>query len=396
MKKNILFIIILLYFLISFFYSTVADNNNILIYKNNEQRTGFFDTAGVPILHGIKWKVTLDGTAGTPDLYEGVLIFSTNKYVLYSIDSKTGKEISWKLYEDYSPLILYNDIIIAVQRIFRDNKPILIGLDYKTKSKIWENNIIQSVYSFLLHKDILYIVNRIEGKEEGDIYLIYLVNPETGEILEEIEPNTSIRGIAFWKDNLIFTARDGLYMIDFSVSNKKHIPVKIFETRKETILHENQKYAKNNRTETIPCISNDCVYFGDYIGNFFALDLKTKKVKWERKFDNSFYIFDSPSIYDGIIYLYNNGGIYYLNEKDGSIIYKKENIDATNAIAITRDGIYFATDDGILYALDRKTGKEQWSIKLAKRCMSMPIVSNGVIYISAFDTLEKGYMFAIY
>lgn len=385
MKKNILFIIILLYFLISFFYSTVADNNNILIYKNNEQRTGFFDTAGVPILHGVKWK-HIGTPIGTPLLYNGELIIGA-----LALSIETG--IMTREFQ-FSPRIIYKNMGIGNQ-VRPSTYSFMSCWNIDNGKKIWENKNIYNIIDLIVHKDILYVLRYITGKDE-DIYLIYLVNPETGEILEEIEPNTSIRGIAFWKDNLIFTARDGLYMIDFSVLNKKHIPVKIFETRKETILHENQKYAKNNRTETIPCISNDCVYFGDYIGNFFALDLKTKKVKWERKFDNSFYIFDSPSIYDGIIYLYNNGGIYYLNEKDGSIIYKKEKIHATNAIAITRDGIYFATDDGILYALDRKTGKEQWSIKLAKRCMSMPIVSNGVIYISAFDTLEKGYMFAIY
>ena len=47
-------------------------------------------------------------------------------------------------------------------------------------------------------------------------YVIYLVNPMTGEILEEIEPNLHIYGIAFWEDNFIFTSGDGLYKIDFS------------------------------------------------------------------------------------------------------------------------------------------------------------------------------------
>jgi len=28
--------------------------------------------------------------------------------------------------------------------------------------------------------------------------------------------------------------------------------------------------------------------------------------------------------------------------------------------------------------------------------MATPIVSNGVIYVSAFDSLEKGYVFAVY
>jgi len=65
--------------------------------------------------------------------------------------------------------------------------------------------------------------------------------------------------------------------------------------------------------------------------------------------------------------------------------------------ALTRDGVYFATDDGMLFAFDRKTGKELWRIKLAKRFMASPIISNEVIYIAGSDSIEgKGYVFAIY
>ncbi|HQJ40363.1 MAG TPA: PQQ-binding-like beta-propeller repeat protein [Exilispira sp.] len=46
---------------------------------------------------------------------------------------------------------------------------------------------------------------------------------------------------------------------------------------------------------------------------------------------------------------------------------------------------YFPTDDGMLFAFDRKTGKELWRIKLAKRFMASPIISNEVIYIAGSD-----------
>ncbi len=390
MKKYILifiFIFFILVFCIAFLQNTNNENYNVLMYKNNEQRTGFYDTAGVPVLHGIKWKYK--GNAGACLIYKGIL-FARNE----SFDSETGRKIA--KYQ-VSKEIIYNNMLIGHEMPPSAN-PYLSACSIENGTIIWANIYIESFRNLLIHKDILYVVSRYEGGEDPVRYVIYLVNPMTGEILEEIEPNLHIYGIAFWEDNFIFTSGDGLYKIDFSELNKKHIPVKIFQTKEGEILHKNQKEAEPNATETLPVISNNCVYFGDYIGNFFSLNLKTNKINWQRKFENSFYSGTSASIYDGIVYLINNHKLYYLKESNGDILFYKENekFSIGNDIAVTRDGIYFASDDGILYAFDRKTGKELWNIKLAKRCIASPIISNGVIYIPAFDSLKEGYMFAIY
>ncbi len=391
MKKYILifiFIFFILIFSIACLQNTGNEYYNVLMYKNNEQRTGFYDTAGVPVLHGVKWKYEVNGRPGTPFLYNGKLILG--KHV---IDIETGEKI--KEYE-FSQWIVYKNIFIGNQ-VLPSVKTYLGAWSVDNSHKLWQNKILDSVTDLLVHKDILYVVTRDEGSGgDPSRYVIYLVNPMTGEILEKIEPNLYIYGIAFWEDNFIFTSGDGLYKIDFSQLSKRHNPIKIFETKEGKILRTNQKEAEPNTTKTLPVISNNCVYFGDYVENLFSLNLKTNKINWQKKFEDSFY--ESVSIYEGIIYLINNDKIYYLKESNGDILFSKENEKFTpgNEIAITKDGIYFASSDGILYSLDRKTGKELWNLKLAKRCMASPIISNGVIYIPVFDTLKKGYIFAIY
>jgi len=362
------------------------------MYKNNEQRTGFYDTAGVPVLHGIKWKIEVDGDHAINLLYNGILYFSRS--IPFAVDAETGKE---KFKPNFFSGCLYNIIVIGYEYLEKKLNRSFSGWNLDTKEKIWENKYIKNIDSELIHKDILYVVTRDEGSGgDPSRYVIYLVNPMTGEILEKIEPNLYIYGIAFWEDNFIFTSGDGLYKIDFSQLSKRHNPIKIFETKEGKILRTNQKEAEPNTTKTLPVISNNCVYFGDYVENLFSLNLKTNKINWQKKFEDSFY--ESVSIYEGIIYLINNDKIYYLKESNGDILFSKENEKFTpgNEIAITKDGIYFASSDGILYSLDRKTGKELWNLKLAKRCMASPIISNGVIYIPVFDTLKKGYIFAIY
>jgi outer membrane protein assembly factor BamB len=208
-----------------------------------------------------------------------------------------------------------------------------------------------------------------------------------GEIIEEIEFNADIHGISFWKDTLVFASSPGIFAIDFSSGKASNI-TKIFTAEEAGLF-------------TIPVIDKDNVYFGDTAGFIYSVNLVTKKVNWKIKCNNeAFYGSDmSPSIHDGIIYVSNIYSILYIDENTGKILVSidmKEHL-IINSPVVSRNEAYFSSDDGMLYAFDKKTGKELWNIKLAKRCMASPIISNGVIYIAACDSMDsKGYVFAIY
>lgn len=374
MKKNHIYIFLALFLFISCLQNAGLDYYNVLMYKNNEQRTGFYDTTGVPVLHGIKWKY--EGNSAKCFIYNGILLAGDETF-----DSTTGK----KLTEDqFSKRIIFKNIAIGNQ-IKPSVNSFLSAWSLENQKKIWENQTIYSVRDLLIHKDILYVVSEIPDKE-GYLYFIYVVNPMTGEILEKIEPNMDVHGIAFWKDTMVFVSSTGIYTIDFSSGTKGKIE-KIFSRETAGI-------------STLPVINNDNVYFVDSAGVLFSVNLKTKKVNWRLQCNGKAFgsASNSVSIYDGIIYVSNIDTFLFIDEKTGEILVtvdQKNHWVATPA-AITKDGVYFSSGDGMLFALDRKTGKELWNLKLAKQCIASPIVSNGVIYIPAFDTLDKGYIFAIY
>jgi len=352
------------------------------MYKNNEQRTGFYDTAGVPVLHGIKWKYEIDkGNPYISKLYKDILYFSA--YIPYAIDIKNGKLI----YETpFFPCCIYNNIVIGYEYSKKNPDRPFGAWNIDTGQKIWENKYINS-HDLLIHKDTLYVVSRYGGGEDPDIYVIYLVNPMNGEILEEIELNVDIHGIAFWNDTMVLVASEGIFTIDFS----KRISEKIKKIVPDEVPGGN----------TMPVINNNNLLVGWSGGYLYSINLLKNKLNWKMKLNQEAFCSSSqsPSVYDGIIYISNIDTLLFVDEKTGKVlktIDQKEHIVVT-PVAITKDEIYFASDDGILYALDRKTGKELWKIKLANRCMASPIISNGVIYIAAFDSMDsKGYVFAIY
>ena len=48
--------------------------------------------------------------------------------------------------------------------------------------------------------------------------------------------------------------------------------------------------------------------------------------------------------------------------------------------------IYVGADDGVLYALDAKTGKTQWTLKTGGEILATPVISDDVIYIGSGDS----------
>jgi len=156
MKKYIL-ILIFIFFILVFSIACLQNNNNeyynVLIYKNNEQRTGFYDTAGVPVLHGIKWKSKNVGMIQTsPYLYNGRLFPGGD----LDIDAKNGEK-SWGK-RKFDLTLIYEKGMYIGRYIENISEPILIGWDIKKDLLSWKNQKIEDSILFHIHK-IFYMLS---------------------------------------------------------------------------------------------------------------------------------------------------------------------------------------------------------------------------------------------
>ena len=116
-----------------------------------------------------------------------------------------------------------------------------------------------------------------------------------------------------------------------------------------------------------PIYKEGIVYVGSSDGTFYALDGATGLLKW--KFFNLKTNFTAPHITDGMVYVgfYTNsyqGGVYAINAKTGSLIWRSvfPGIGAARVSGPTyAEGLVYVTEfDGGLYALDAATGDTKW------------------------------------
>ena len=114
-------------------------------------------------------------------------------------------------------------------------------------------------------------------------------------------------------------------------------------------------------------------------------------IKWHQKTgngDNGLLNYKlSPFVNNNTIYVPNeNGQLFALNLKNGSIIWKKKiegNISSQpNTIYNT---VIFGTRQGQLYSLDSKNGQKLWEVNIPSSLVSQPSIYDNYIFLQTHD-----------
>ena len=86
--------------------------------------------------------------------------------------------------------------------------------------------------------------------------------------------------------------------------------------------------------------------------------------RWQTRLNGQIYA--SPVVHDGIAYIGSSGGVFNaVDTRDGTQVWAfATGAPIFGAAAVSADAVYFACDNGLLYKLDRATGKERWRYDL--------------------------------
>lgn len=147
-------------------------------------------------------------------------------------------------------------------------------------------------------------------------------------------------------------------------------------------------------------VNADAIYFGNTKGDFFALDKITGWEKW--RYHTGYSINSSAACQDGLVFFSNNKQtLYALDESDGRLKWEfsmGEKIPYPwrfdyyfSSPTLVQDKIIIGSDDGNLYMIDQKTGKEIWKFKSKGLVRSTASVNKDDVLFG--DT--EGYFYAL-
>ena len=114
-------------------------------------------------------------------------------------------------------------------------------------------------------------------------------------------------------------------------------------------------------------------------------------LKW--KFDTAGAVTSPPLVYDGIVYFGDWKGFFYaVDVSAGTLRWKKGGVEAGAGPPTIYHGLaYWGSREGTFYALDARTGQEIWRFKTGAGVKSSPLVADGMVYFGG----EDGYFYAV-
>ena len=144
------------------------------------------------------------------------------------------------------------------------------------------------------------------------------------------------------------------------------------------------KYATDGGLPGWPIVHNDLVFLGSEDRRVHVVSAKTGKMQWTYYTDGP--VRSSPRIAEGHLFIGSDDGyLHAVNVNTGRRAWKAQ---ATGAVrcrpALGPDRLYFGCEEGDFYCLDY-SGEQKWRFKAKRGITSTPLYFNGTVYLGSHD-----------
>ncbi len=152
-----------------------------------------------------------------------------------------------------------------------------------------------------------------------------------------------------------------------------------------------------------PVIAGVTIYIGSGDGNVYAINANTGIARWRHATGAA--VASTPAVANGLVYVNGNDGRFRaIRAGDGRLAWSFATGAAvplkwgyesgeiyTSSPALEGSAVVFGAQDGHVYALDARTGRERWRFRTGGRVYSSPAIAGGTVY--AAD--QAGSVFAL-
>ena len=180
-----------------------GESGELSMFRANLQRTGVYNTKGVPQLNELLWKFKTRGAIGSsPAVAEGVVYVGNGCNHLYAIDSKTGQE-KWKFHTGCGGV---STPAIAEGVVYVGNGcNHLYAIDSKTGQEKWFNIDCGGVSTPAITEGVVYV-----GSTDSHLYA---VDSKTGQEKWKFKTGDRIVSSPAVADGVVYFAGDALYAV---------------------------------------------------------------------------------------------------------------------------------------------------------------------------------------
>ena len=117
------------------------------------------------------------------------------------------------------------------------------------------------------------------------------------------------------------------------------------------------------------------------------LDRGVARLPGNRHGFNGIHVVGAPVVADYRVYVSSRSGILFaLDRSTGKKLWEFKTAAAIETSpSVAAQTVFVGDYDGRLYAIDAATGKSQWEIEIGGPISSTPVIADGVIYLSSLN-----------
>jgi eukaryotic-like serine/threonine-protein kinase len=348
-------------FLILIAFCLPLFGEDAFMFRADGQRSGVYPGAGVPQLHGMKWKFHTGGMViSSPTIARDTVYVGSTDHMLYALDRSSGT-VKWK---------------------------------FKTEGRVASSAAVAdgTVY-FGSYDGNFYALEAASGKLKWKFQTggerrfagkhLHGVLPAAETMPDPFDVYLSSPVIA--NGVVYFGSGDGnVYALDAASGTLKWT------------------FATGNVVHASPALAAGTLFIGSWDTNLYALDAASGKEKWRFKTGEDHDTHNqegfqaSPVVYDGVVYVgCRDSNFYAIDGKTGQKKWAFNNKGSwvVGSAAAQGGKIYAGTSDsGRLYAFDARSGASVELVSSKKWPMfSSPSIAGSTLYIGS----NEGKLFAI-
>lgn len=199
-----------------------------------------------------------------------VLSGSDTQYMLHNLDAPKSRPLPLDIPK---PLDLYCTPTAALIATARSQSALDLIYQPKTSTSAWKStipfdtNLARSQVAFFVQDAFMCLVQK-QSSSDTRAFRIHCVNPKSGlPLWEASAPNTSLRGIALYGQNMIIALEQALFA---------------FSPKGELLYSVRWDKPALKRSEPRYCVSGDILLFAPQDGLFYAYDMNLRQILWEQ------------------------------------------------------------------------------------------------------------------
>ena len=319
-----------------------------------------------------------------PTVRYGKIFAADRDGVIEAFDEKTGEQV-WE--RDFSEAFrdgvlaknkgarLAGGLTAARNKLFVGSESgVLAAIDAETGELAWHAQSKGELLSAPTVAEDIVVVNTGSG-------LLEAFNVDTGESLwryEALMPSLTLRGTgsaAYEAGGFFVGTPDGKVAVIIKDNGQPAWEQAIYTPK------GGNEFARMADVDMTPLIIGDTLYAVSYNGNLVAMELRTGRIMWSRKY-SSFN--DLASSGFSLFLVDDHGRIYSVDRRNG--LEQWSNNELTNrsltAPVVFNDYIVVGDYEGYLHFIDRSNGQIAGRIQIdSEGLSSAPVVADGKLYV---------------